>query len=325
MNWFLEIIQNIFKKQEEENDPRNGLVPSLPDYRDIQASDILGSIDLAPLPETYRIPYNLPIKNQGNTPSCVGQSCATIKDEKERREQIDVDFDGFWIYNEAKKIDGIPEVKGTYFRTGLDILRKVGAKPTPESKIQGLPGDFKIGGYVRVNCDTESIKRAIMQWGCVLAGFYIYPGSWSSAYIKKGTNIVGGHATALVGWNKDYIIGQNSYGPGWGDKGYFYFNNSYLPFECWAVLSDVPTIISEVKKPVYNFKNDLWQGLNNPEVAVLQDCLKFLGCMEKTQESTGVFGNVTKNAVLVFQQRYGIQSNGRVGPITRQKLNELFA
>ena len=327
-NWFINLIRNLFHGQDElkkEDDWQNGLVPSLPDFRDVQAKDILGAIDLVSLPEEYRIPYLLPIKSQGSKPICVGESCASIKDEKERREKNDTDFDGEWIYNECKKIDNYSG-QGTYFRTGLEILRKVGAKPLPTSAVQGDPATFKIGGYARVDCDFESLKRAIYQWGCILMGFYGDGAGWQTAYIKAPKKIEWGHAVMVVGFTRDYIIIQNSWGDDSGDKGYYYMPASYLPFEAWAVLSDIPTELlpDNNTKPKYQFQNDLYQGMNNDEVKILQDCLRFLGCLPKTQVSTGVFGNITRNAVVIFQQRYGIKQTGNVGPITRDKLNEIF-
>ena len=226
MNWLTKLIKNLFSKKEENNwhkDYVPGLEPSPKDFRDVELKDVLGGIDLRPLPETYLIPFVLPIKDQGSTPSCVGQACATIKDEKERREKNDFEGDGFWLYQQCKLVDNYSG-RGTYFRTGLDRLAKVGIKPLPASPVQGDPSSFRIGGYARVDCDVESLKRAIIQFGAVLAGFYTYPNSWDTTYIKKGTTIIGGHATAIIGWDKTRLIGQNSFGEQWGDKGYFYFS-----------------------------------------------------------------------------------------------------
>lgn len=125
----------------------------------------------------------------------------------------------------------------------------------------------------------------------------------------------------------DYLIGQNSYGSDWGDNGLFYFNSFYLPFEAWAVLSDVPTDLlpNPDDKPKCIFTRNLYEGLNNADVVALQDCLKWLGCFPKEQACTGYFGPITKNAVILFQQRYKIEpQSGYVGPLTRTKLNELF-
>ena len=326
----IEFLKKLFFKKEKpaELEWRDGLVPSPTDFRDINIKDILGSIDLIPLPENYRIPYSLPIKNQGATPQCVGFSCATIKDEKERREQNDVDFDGAWIYQKCKEIDGMPDVKGTYFRAGLQVLQKVGAKPLITSTKQGLPEVFRIGWYARVDCEFETLKRAIIQFGGILAGFRGDNAGWKTAYIKPPKNIEWAHAVVLIGFTKDYLIGQNSWGEDWGSDGLFYVPKDYLPFEAWNVLSDLPTELlpNPDNKPKFFFQNNLYIGLRNEEVRILQDCLKYLGCFPKEQESTGFFGSITQEAVKIFQQRYSISPvSGYVGPLTKAKLNELFA
>lgn len=315
------LLQKWFPQERplDPDNPRNGLLPSPYDARDLQAKDILGAIELAPLPERYYIPYILPVKNQGSEPACVGYSCSTIKDEKERREKNEFIGDGLWLYRQCKLVDGY-NGPGTYFRIGLDRLTKVGIKPMPESPVQGEPAAFKIGGYCQVDCDFESLKRAIWQFGAILAGFYGDNVGWKTTYVQPPKNIEWGHAIAIIGFNKDYLIGHNS----WGD-GMVYIPKDYLPFESWAVLSDIPTQLNDVIKPKHFFSTDLYFGVDNaPEVKALQDCLKYLGCMDKSQISTGIFGSITLSATKVFQERYKINPVGRVGPQTREKLNLLF-
>ena len=42
--------------------------------------------------------------------------------------------------------------------------------------------------------------------------------------------MVGGHAIAIVGYDnqKRHLIVKNSFGTGWGDKGYFYMPYTYV-------------------------------------------------------------------------------------------------
>ena len=323
LNWF----KNLFNRKEEiEDDWRNGALPSPVDFRDVKMEDILGAVskEITPLPEKYRIPYVLTIKDQGTISQCVAYSCSTIKEFLERREGNFIEFDPDWIYRKCKEIDGIPDYKGTYLRTGLKVLKDCGAKPLNGTEAEAA--NYKIGGYVQVKCDFDSIKRAIYEFGAILLGFRGGPNGWDTAYIKPTTPITFGHATVGIGFDVQYVNGQNSFGEQWGDKGLFYFLQTYQPFEAWAVTVDRLNLFlpDPNAKPKYQFLNDLWQGLNNNEVKILQDCLKFLGCMTAEQKSTGYFGAMTLDAVKVFQQRYGITQNGRVGPITRAKLNELF-
>lgn len=324
--WIFDVFKNIFPREQKDGHGK-GLIISPTDYRDVRDKDVLGAIDVRPLPEEYLIPFILPLKDQENTPACVGFACSTIKDEKERREKNEFIGDGEWLYKECKKVDGIPNVAGTYFRTGLDRLMKVGIRPTAGSPIQGDPANFRIGGYTRVDCDIESLKRAILQFGAVLAGFYGSNQGWNNAYIKPTKNIDWGHAVVLIGWDKDYMIGQNSWG-NWGEKGLFYFDKNYLPFEAWAVLSDYPTQLlpTPADKPSYVFYNDLYRGMNSDEVGILQDCLVYFGCMTKEQIKTGYrnFGAKTFEGVKLFQLRHGINQTGYFGQVTRTKINELL-
>ncbi len=321
-NW----IKNLFSKKEINNDWRNGCLPSPVDFRDVKMKDVLGaaSTDIAPLPDKYRIPYILTIKDQGTTSECVAYSCSTIKEFLERREGNAIEFDPDWIYKKCKEIDGIPDYLGTYLRTGLTILKNLGAKPLNGSEADAAK--YKIGGYIQVNVDFNSIKRAIYEFGAVLMGFVGDNTGWQTAFIKVPKIPVWGHATVGISFDVQYIDGQNSWSEQWGDKGLFHFLETYKPFECWAVTVDRPNefLPDPNAKPKYVFKNNLLQGINNDEVKVLQDCLKWLGCMEKTQESTGYFGLITYNAVKVFQGRYNIFQTGNVGPLTINKLNELF-
>jgi len=330
-SWFSKIIQKWFPQEKVEEQPKFNLIPSPIDLRDVKASDVLGAVSTAenPTPESISCPYVLTQKDQGVLPICVGESGATMNEYEKRRQGLAIEFDAQYLYDECKKIDGIPDVKGTYFRAVLSVLKNKGAKPVGGTEADAA--NYKIGGYVQVDPTFDSIKRAIWKWGTVLMGFYIYSnGSWNGAYIKKTSNVISnGHATIGKSFTKEFIKGQNSFGADWGDNGDFYVPESYLPFECWAIVSDIPTTLlpDPNAKPKYQFENDLYAGLNNDEVKKLQDCLVWLGCMKADDRNTGYgnFGQKTLASVKIFQGRYGITQNGRVGPITRAKLNELFA
>ena len=57
----------------------------------------------------------------------------------------------------------------------------------------------------------------------------------------------------------------------------------------------------------------------------LQDCLKHEGTFPSNVDSTGIFGPVTKKAVIDFQKKYNLNPPlGNVGPMTTAKLRELY-
>jgi len=327
---FINFIKNLFWSKKKEENWRDGLIPSPIDYNDVP----LGAVSTlkVPPPKNCRIPYILTLKNQENRPKCVGYAGSSKKDELERREQNFMDFSGEWIYDEAKKIDGLPNVQGTYFRMALKVLKNKGAKP-----IEGNEDveKFRIGGYVKVDdVSFDGLKQAIYEFGAVLIGFRGSNEGWQTAYIrppKSGENIWG-HAILLIGYNENYLIFQNSWGENWGDKGYGYISKEYLPYliEAWVVLVDLPNnwkdlLPNQDEKPKYFFAKNLSVGITGSEVKTLQDCLKWLGCMEKMQQSTGYFGQITKQSLIIFQQRYGITpQSGYFGPLSRTKMNELL-
>lgn len=74
----------------------------------------------------------------------------------------------------------------------------------------------------------SGVKDAMLRRGTLVAGmtvhadFYTYS---SGIYVSDGLNYVGQHAVRMIGWGTEngtpYWIMANSWGPYWGDKGFF--------------------------------------------------------------------------------------------------------
>lgn len=232
---------NLFRnKRIDVSNFGTGLLPSPVDTRDY----LLSSCSYLPT----EIPDELPplfrglieIHSQGTSPSCCGHAAAHIKSEKELRERNMVTFDGEWIYARCKETDNMPDVRGTFFRSALKVLQKQGAMPVGG----GDPERFKIGSYALVD-DTsfEGLKKAICVNGYLLSGYRGSNAGWRTAYVRppKSGEALFGHAVVLVGYTKTHLIGVNSWGENWGEKGYFYIPKDYAPIEAWAILADLPT------------------------------------------------------------------------------------
>jgi len=76
--------------------------------------------------------------------------------------------------------------------------------------------------------DIESIKLEIMTNGPVQAGFMVYADFKeykSGVYVQNSSKLLGGHAVKVVGWGVEngveYWRVANSWGPAWGEAGFF--------------------------------------------------------------------------------------------------------
>src|SRR3989338_5518615 len=65
-------------------------------------------------------------------------------------------------------------------------------------------------------------------------------------------------------------------------------------------------------------------GSQNSEVKALQQALSKDKTIYPEGLATGYYGPATRNAIIRFQKKYGIEPVGYVGPQTRKKLNEIY-
>lgn len=77
-------------------------------------------------------------------------------------------------------------------------------------------------------------------------------------------------------------------------------------------------------KSNFAFSNGLEIGSRGAEVQILQILLSQDNSVYPEKKITGYFGPLTEGAVRRFQEKYGIEIVGAVGPKTRVKLNQLI-
>ena len=85
---------------------------------------------------------------------------------------------------------------------------------------------YKIAAWGSVSRNLAAIKAALNEYGPLPTGFYVYEDFMyykSGIYTYATGRRLGGHAVLLVGYNdaEQYFIVKNSWGPAWGDKGFF--------------------------------------------------------------------------------------------------------
>jgi C1A family cysteine protease len=211
-----------------------------------------------------------PIENQGNLGSCTGQAIAGAIELLNKRNKKPTDISRLFIYYyERVLINTVNYDSGAYIRDGIKVTNKYGA-----SLEQYWPYDIKKFRQEPVlEARNDALKRKVVRYeritsfdGCIdaltngypiIMGFHVYSSFMSPTVAKTGNmpypntrreKLLGGHAVLLVGYDKrrKIFIARNSWGEGWGDRGYF-----YMPFN---VVTDTRMsgdfwIIKEVNNP----------------------------------------------------------------------------
>jgi C1A family cysteine protease len=197
------------------------------------------------------------IGDQGSTGSCVGWATADAllrwhfvkAGSLTKSERVAPRFQ--WMA--AKETDPFTqqpttfiETDGTSLKAALDIARRYGAvreKVLPFGSGKLYPGDaksfyataaqLKITSYFNLGTDPGAWKTWLATKGPILTRLDV-EATWDAATATKGDldqykpkTRRGGHAVALVGYTPDRFIVRNSWGTGWGDKGFGYASYAY--------------------------------------------------------------------------------------------------
>lgn len=85
---------------------------------------------------------------------------------------------------------------------------------------------YKIDGWGSVRHTIPAMKSALAAYGPFPAGMMVYEDFMnykSGIYSYTDGKEMGGHAVVIVGYNdaEQYFIAKNSWGTGWGEKGFF--------------------------------------------------------------------------------------------------------
>jgi len=245
-----------------------GAFPSWPDYRDYSYSAIttLYAVDQLPSEVDYR-PNLPPVWNQLDKGVCVWAAICWGMKAFQEIGQGDFPAGGLSVaygYERSKQFDGIPDQAGTYPRVALKVLQDYGVcteaelpfssltsdrnVPSPPPELDASAAKYKIQTYAQVLNFTdkfrtgkvEELKRAIYQQGVVLVAVLVCSNFLDikppDYFIPLPSGrILGGHAVALVGYSdaRQAFLLRNSWGEGWGDKGY-----GWLPYS-WVTAQNV--------------------------------------------------------------------------------------
>lgn len=185
-----------------------------------------------------------------------------------------------FLYYQARAADGMEnQDEGAYIGSGAQSLVSTGiceesyfpyssgpfVKPNKSAYTDAL--DHKAIQVRMVEQDVNQIRDLLSRGYPVTIGFLVFPSIQSATVERTGAipmpsaseraqQPLGGHAVVLVGYDdssKTFIF-RNSWGTGWGDRGYgslpyAYLADNYLSQDFWVILSVDDDAIKDVPTP----------------------------------------------------------------------------
>lgn len=231
-----------------------GWVPDRPDPRDhIKALTIEEAA--TPLPDHHSLRSKMPpVYDQGQLGSCTANAiggCVQYQQLKEKEAEGQEVPSRLFIYWNERDIEGTTQSdSGAQIRDGMKVIGSIGApaevdwpydinkftvKPPANAFSDALKYTAKYG---RVAQSSHSFMASTYFGRPVVFGFTVFEsfeeigsdGIMPMPRINR-EEVLGGHAVMIIGYkninNQLYFEVRNSWGPEWGDSGYFWMPATY--------------------------------------------------------------------------------------------------
>ncbi len=208
-----------------------------------------------------------PVYNQGQLGCCTGNAIAAAIefDQMKQRNPAFVPSRLFIYYNERVIEHTVATDSGAQVRDGIKSVAKLGAPPEadwpydiakfadrPPANAYAAAKKDLVSSYSRVSQNMVQMQGCLAASYPFVLGFTVYESFEGPAVAKTGVvnmpgsgeKVVGGHCVLAVGYNstaRTFLI-RNSWGAGWGMKGYFtlpfeYLLDSELSSDFWTIRS----------------------------------------------------------------------------------------
>lgn len=227
-----------------------GWIPELPDHRDYKFAPTA-----VQLPSKVSLRAGMPpVYNQGQLGSCTANALAAQLDymRGKQGEAFITPSRLFIYYNERVIENSVSSDAGAMGRDGIKTLKHQGVcsesawpydiakfaiKPPAKAYTDALK--YESLTYKKVaHTSINNIKSALALGLPISFGFTVYDSFESAAVAESGVvpmpskseNVLGGHETVIVGYDDSRGMAEvrNSWGPSWGDHGYFWMPCAYL-------------------------------------------------------------------------------------------------
>lgn len=249
-----------------------GLYPSQPHWKDYMYACMVPIRATFPSKfslESYLV-HTVP--DQGSFGTCVGQAAKRGKEQQEflNHPLNPPELSAAFAYTEAKKIDGIPGA-GTTLKAMMQVLytkgiceealmpystivSDTGNLPVPSAAAYANALNYKIKSYAKITTLAE-MKQAIFNKSYLMSAIYVFDSTCvpeDGGFVPipgttdKTDSILGGHGIPFLGWDDNlthtyadgttctgFIRAGNSWGPNWGDNGFF-----WIPYQALTWRSD---------------------------------------------------------------------------------------
>ena len=254
---------------------RYGWTPDLPDHRDFLYA-VPPHVTAVALPPSVDLrPQCPPVYDQGQLGSCTTNAIAGAIEFDQIKEKLTESTPSrlFIYYNERVIEHDVQLDNGAQIRDGIKSVASQGVCPEtswpysdqntdpdpcptcpyakkPSANCYSQAKNHKVKLYQRLTPVLDTLKGCLASGYPFVFGFTVYA-SFESQQVAQtgivpmpasGEKSVGGHAVVAVGYDdsKQQFIVRNSWGTGWGIKGYFmmpyaYLTNTNLADDFWTI------------------------------------------------------------------------------------------
>lgn len=236
-----------------------GCIRDKPDARDHKYIPSAAHLAAAPAKVDLR-PQCPPVYDQTPLNSCTANATAAAIEFERMRLKLTPGYtpSRLFIYYNGRKLAGtVAKDAGMPLRDAIKCAAKQGDCPEPQwpydpAKVLDAPtpqcydSAIKHGklGYQAVQQDLAHMKACLAAGRPFVLAIHVYSGSETPAAKasntfptpQKGETLVGTHAVMAVGYDdgQKHLIIRNSWGPHWGQGGYFFLPYDYAANPAYA-------------------------------------------------------------------------------------------